>query len=135
METHDELDTPAQDGDDTQPNPVQGFENGDAPTPFSEASVIDLLQADMKELAEAKEAFIPVKGYERAGLQACYHMPASGKELDAIGRKVQREIKDNYTRNMVIAMDTMIYSVQVSAVQPAGVPEPVMLIPVIQESL
>ena len=124
METHDGLDEPAQDEDAT---PVPGFENGDAPTQFSEVSIVDLLQADMQELAETKEAYIPVKGYERVGLQVCYHLPDRGKELDQIARKVQREVKDNYNRNITIAIDTMIHLCSGLYVQPAGVTERVML--------
>jgi hypothetical protein len=116
-----------------QVTPVPGFEqesaNGDAPSPFSEASIADLLQADMAELAATKEVFIPIKGYERSGIQACYHLPAKGKELNDIGRKVEREFKDNYSRNLAIAIDTMIHLCSGIYCQPEGVPEPVMLDP------
>jgi hypothetical protein len=124
MEIHDELETPAEPDEAT---PVRGFENGDAPAQFSDASIVDLLQEDMRELAETKEAYIPVKGYERVGLQVCYHLPDRGKELDEIARKVQREVKDNYNRNITIAIDTMIHLCSGLYVQPAGVTERVML--------
>jgi hypothetical protein len=90
---------------------------------------MDLLQADYKELTETKEVNSPVKGYERAGLQIRYHLPERGKELDEIARKVQREFKDNYSRNITIAMDTMIHLCSGLYVQPEGVPEPVTLDP------
>ena len=114
-------------GNEDKATPVQEVEQ-ERP-PFSEASVMDLLQADMQELAETKEAYIAVKGYERTGLQIRYHLPNRGKELDEIARRVQREFKDSYSRNIGIAIDTMIHLCDGIYVQPEGVPEPVMLDP------
>ena len=112
--------------------PVPGFEqeareNGNSP--FSGASVMDLLQADLQEIEETKEVYIPLKGYGRTGLQVCYHLPKNGKELSDIARKVEREMKDTYSRNLTIAMDTMIHLCSGVYVQPPEVSEPVMLDP------
>jgi hypothetical protein len=112
-----------------QDTPVRGFDNGDPRSPFSEASIVDLLKEDLKELGETKEAYIPVKGFGRAGLQICYHLPDRGKELDDLARKVQREMKDSYSRNLYIAIDTMIHLCSGIYVQPEGVEQPVMLDP------
>lgn len=113
--------------------PVQGFETNGAPSddvaPFGEASVMDLLKADYEELSESRETFIQVKGYERAGLQILYHLPENGKELDGIARKVQREFKDSYSRNLNTAIDTMIYLCSGLYVQPTGIEKPVTLDP------
>jgi len=109
--------------------PVRVSDNGDAPTPFGDASIMDLLQADIQELSETKEVFIPVKGYERSGIQICYHLPDRGKELSDIARKVEREIKDQYSRNITIAIDTMIHLCSGIYCQPGDTPEPVMLDP------
>ena len=123
---HDELvEQPRED----EATPVQGFENGGAPTAFSDASIVDLLQQDMREIAETKEVYIPIKGYERSGIQVCYHLPVGGKEIADIGRKVEREFKDAYSRNLNIAIDTMIHLCSGVYCQPPGVPEPVMLDP------
>lgn len=108
--------------------PVE-FEDQEAPTPFTEPSLVDLIKQDLKELSEAEDVFIPVKGYERTGLRVKYHMPESGKELDNIARKVMREQKDTYSRNLYTAIDTMIYLCDGLYVQPADVDEPVELDP------
>ena len=125
MENDELVDDPKPDED----TPVRVSENGDAPTPFEEASIMDLLQEDLRELAEVKEVYIPVKGYERSGIQVCYHLPGRGKELSDIARKVEREVKDRYTRNITTAIDTMIHLCSGIYVQPEGVESPVMLDP------
>jgi hypothetical protein len=71
-------------------------------------SIVDLLRQDLKELEESEEVFIPIIGYERVGLQVKYRLPESGKELDAIARKVAREYKDQFSRALYTAIDTMI---------------------------
>src|SRR5262252_4449429 len=113
--------------EDTEPGdetPVLGLETGGA-----EPSLMDTFRQEYAELAETKTAMISVKGYERTGLQIKYRLPSSGKELDAIARKIQREVKDPYSRNLYIAMDTMITLCEGLYVQPEGVEEPVMLDP------
>lgn len=92
-------------------------------------SLVDTFKSELDELASNKEVFIPVKGYERTGLQIKYHLPEHGKELDMLGRKVQREAQDNYTRNLLISIDTMIYLCSGIYVQPPDVEAPVMLDP------
>jgi hypothetical protein len=56
-------------------------------------------------------------------------MPESGKELDNIARKVARDHKDVFNRNLYTAMDTMIILCIGLYVQPPEVDEPVELDP------
>jgi hypothetical protein len=81
-------------------------------------SIVDLLRQDLKELEEAEDVFIPIIGYERVGLQVKYRMPESGKQLDEIARRVMREHKDTYSRNLYTAIDTMITLCEGLYVQP-----------------
>lgn len=79
--------------------------------PTSDRSIIDLLKQDYTEIANIKDVYIPIKGWERSGLALKYRLPHDGRELDALARKVQLEVtdkKDTYGRNFKIAMDTMI---------------------------
>jgi len=128
MERNDELADLPQYGDDG-PTPVRASDNGDALSPFGEASIMDLLQQDLQEIADTKEVYIRLKGYERSGIQIKYHLPHKGRELSDIARKVEREHKDAYSRNINIAIDTMIHLCSGVYCQPEGVLEPVMLDP------
>ena len=109
-------------------SPVPGLED-EEPAPFQEASIIDLLHKDVEELNASKEVYIPMKGYENTGMQIRYRLPERGKELDNIASNVRRETKDNYTRNLIIAMDVMIELCTGIFVQPGNTPEPVPLDP------
>jgi hypothetical protein len=71
-------------------------------------SYIDLLRQEYQELIDSEDVMIPIMGFERVGLRAKYRMPESGKELDNIARRVAREFKDNFSRNLYTAIDTMI---------------------------
>jgi len=93
------------------------------------SSLLDTFHAELDEIASTKSVLIPVRGYERTGLQIKYGMPENGKQLDAIARKVNREVKDTFSRNLLTAMDTMIALCEGLYVQPEEVPEPVMLDP------
>lgn len=104
--------------------PVQPL---DTPGPFSNASIVDLFKKEQQELASAKSVFIAVKGYEKTGLQVRYKMPDTGKELELISTRVNRQYKDTYTRNLYSAMDIMIHLCDGLFVQPEDVPEPVAL--------
>ena len=92
-------------------------------------SLLDTFQAELDEIASTKSVMIPVKGYEKTGLQVRYGMPENGKHLDQLARRVQREYKDAFSRNLYIAIDTMIDLCEGIYVQPEDVPEPVMLDP------
>lgn len=92
-------------------------------------SVVDLFKQEQQELANAKDVYIPVAGYERTGLQVHYRMPSDGKELETVGTKVGKQYKDAYSRNLYMAIDLMILLCLGLYVQPEDVPEPVMLDP------
>jgi hypothetical protein len=104
-------------------SPVLDSEQGAA------RSLLDTFKQEQQELADAKSVLIPVKGYERTGLQVQYVMPAHGKQLDDIARKVQREYKDTYSRNLYGAIDTMIALCDGLYVQLDGMENVVMLDP------
>lgn len=103
--------------------PVQGFNAG------GDFAIVDVFREELRELQEAQTVLIPMKGYERIGLQIQYHMPEHGKEIANIAAKAMREVKDTYSRNLIIAMDSMIALCDGMYVQPEGVEEPVLLDP------
>src|SRR4051812_31511846 len=92
----------------TSMHPEAPVEGPDQKGPFSSSSVVDLIKQQQRELEEAKEVYIPIKGYEAAGLHARYGLP-EGKILDDITRKIGRETKDNYYRNLYTIMDVMAH--------------------------
>lgn len=71
------------------------------------ASLVDVIKGELKELQQSKEIYIAVVGYEKSGLHARYVMPENGRILDDIARNVMRQFKDNYSRNLYGAIDTM----------------------------
>jgi hypothetical protein len=87
-------------------------------TPGTPISFVDVIKGELQELQESKEVYIAVKGYERSGLHIKYRLPHDGKVLDDISRKVMREHKDSYNRNLYISMDTMIRLCEGLYVQP-----------------
>jgi hypothetical protein len=108
------------------PLPVQGFNSQGL---FSTPSIVDLFRSEQESLASAKSVFIAVKGYEQTGLQIRYRMPESGKELEILANRINRQYKDTYSRNLYVSMDTIILLCDGLYVQPEGVTEPVMLDP------
>src|SRR5438046_2417975 len=116
------------DTDDTviMPPPVEGFSENGAK---SGTSYVDLIQQELTELTEAKDVYIPVVGYWKSGLTMKYRMPESGKELNAIAEKVERDNKDRFYRNLWTVTDTMIALCEGVYVKPDGVEEYVMLDP------
>jgi hypothetical protein len=77
-----------------------------SPTEFS---LVDVIKGELKELQEQKVVYIPVAGYEKSGLHARYRLPDNGKLLDDIVRRVMREYKDSYSRNLYSTVDTMVH--------------------------
>jgi hypothetical protein len=107
------------------PPPVQGFLEEGAPAEIGH-SVVDLLKQDLREVSTTREVYIRIPGFEKSGLQAKYRLPEPG-ELAAITRKVERNHKDTWERNLYGAMDTIIALCDGLYVQPEGVEQPVML--------
>jgi hypothetical protein len=100
--------------------------NSDKHPAAAEASIVDLLKQDLQELTEHEDAYIPVAGYENAGLQIRYRLAESGKELDNIARRVAREYKDTYSRNLYTAVDTMVQLCMGLYVQPKDLTDQVV---------
>ena len=95
-----------------------------------QASYIDLFKQELEEIESIKDVLIPVRGFEKTGVQVKYHLPKSGSELDEIARRAKREAsKDNFQLNLIISMQTMIHLCDGVYVQPAEAKEPVMLDP------
>lgn len=101
--------------------PVGGSNGGHA--------LVDLIQNDLEELANAKDVIIPLKGYDASGLAVKYRMPANGQELDRIGAKVEKENKDRFYQSLWTGVDVMIYLCDGLYVKPDGVEEYVLLDP------
>lgn len=95
----------------------------------AEGSLVDLIQQDLTELSENETVIIPIKGHERSGLAIKYRLPTSGKELDEIARKVERQDKDRWYRNINTAIDTIIALCEGLYVKPQGIDDYVMLDP------
>lgn len=90
--------------DDVPPGLAEMAAADDAPT-----NLLEQLAAKRKELSDTKETFIPVPGYDRHPplLLVRYKMLA-GPELNIIGEKIRREVKDRLQRSMLAAVDTFI---------------------------
>lgn len=107
--------------EDSVTTPVGGSNGGHA--------LVDLIQHDLAELANAKDIIIPIKGYETSGLAVKYRMPEKGKELDDIGTKVEKLNKDRYYQSLWTGVDIMIYLCEGLYVKPDDVEEYIMLDP------
>jgi hypothetical protein len=71
--------------------------------------LLDQLAAKRQEVAENKETFIPIPGYDREPpiLLARYRL-LDGPEIQRLTTKVMRETKNKWDRNMNMAVDTFI---------------------------
>jgi len=74
-------------------------------------SLADQLRARRAEIAEAKEVYLPIVGYEQFGVVA-QHRLMDRQEVERIGRKVLNEVRDRGERNMRILLDTIINSTE-----------------------
>lgn len=93
--------------------------------PARSVSYVDLLKQDLQSLTDNEEVYIKVPGYEKSGLQIKYRLPESGAELDKIARRINREYKETFQRNLYNAIDMMIYLCEGLYVQPENEDEPV----------
>jgi hypothetical protein len=72
-------------------------------------SLMSQLAAKRKEIAESKETYIPVPGYDRSPpLLLIKYRLLEGPELEIIGNNIRREFKKRWDRQMYAAVDTMI---------------------------
>lgn len=92
-------------------------------------SLVDLIKADLQEAAKNVDVYISVAGREKSGLAFKYHLPETGKVIDEIGKKVERESKDEFYRALNTTMDTIIHLCEGIYVKPPGVTDYVMLDP------
>ncbi len=90
-------------------DPVDAFETEEGVHPVNaESSIVDLLRKEAEEVAKPEPAYIPVTGYEGSGLAIRYQMPDKPKELNNLASKIERETKDQYDRNLMLGIDTML---------------------------
>jgi hypothetical protein len=92
----------------------------------AERSLADQLRERRAEIAQAKEVFIPLTGYEQYNVTV-KHRLVDRVEVERIGRRVIAETKDRGERNMRILIDTIIHSTLGFYVQPDGVEEPELI--------
>lgn len=72
-------------------------------------SLADQLRERRTEIADSKEVFIPLTGYEKYGVHV-KHKLVDRTVVEDIGRKVVAETKDRGERNMRLLLDTIIHS-------------------------
>jgi len=72
-------------------------------------SLADQLRARRAEIAESKDVFLPITGFEEFGL-VTKHRLMDRTEVERIGRKILSETRDRGERNMRILLDTIINS-------------------------
>jgi hypothetical protein len=72
-------------------------------------SLFDQLRAKRQEIAEAKETYLTIPGYEETGLRV-KHGLLERVEIQVIARAVIKETKDRGERNMRILVDQIIRS-------------------------
>jgi len=72
-------------------------------------SLMDQLRARRKEIAETRDTFLVIPGYEETGL-VVKHRLMERHEVEAIGKRVFRQTKDRGERNMRILVEQLIDS-------------------------
>jgi hypothetical protein len=77
--------------------------------PTKQPSLADQLRARRSEIADSKEVFLPIIGYEEYGVVA-KHRLMERVEIELIGKKVLAEVRERGERNMRILLDTIINS-------------------------
>lgn len=72
-------------------------------------NLLEQLAAKRQEIADTKETFIPIPGYDKEPplLLARYRL-LEGPELAIIGDKIRREVKGRWDRTLFAAIDTFI---------------------------
>lgn len=81
--------------------------SGDAQGP---QSLADQLRAKRTEIADTRETLIPIIGYGDPVVLSTKHKLMDRRDIEAIGRRVNRETKDRGERNMRILVDQIIDS-------------------------
>jgi hypothetical protein len=91
-----------------------------------DANLLESLRQKRQELADHREGFVPVPGYEDPELLIRYRVIDS-KEIQKIGNKVIKETKDRMQRQLLAAVDTFIAAATGVYVRLAEDTEPVAL--------
>jgi hypothetical protein len=82
---------------------------GEAAPNGQNSSLFEQLREKRAEAAAGTETFIPIPGYDsEAPVLLAKYRVLDGKELDTIGRKVQKQTKDRWNRQILAAMDSCI---------------------------
>lgn len=71
------------------------------------SNLMENLRRKRQELIENRDELFPVQGYDEPKLLVKYRL-LDGAELEAIGRKVSKQVKDRWQRGMLASMDTFI---------------------------
>jgi hypothetical protein len=82
--------------------------SGDAQGP---ESLFDALRAKRQEIADSREVYLTIPGYEDTNLKV-KHTLLERRDIEDIGRRVLRETKNRGERNMRILMDQIIRSTE-----------------------
>jgi hypothetical protein len=93
LEHHDGIDGPAVDDELVEEENPQ--------------NLLDQLRSDRKESMEHLDTLIPVPGYDAVPLLIQYKM-MDGHELNKIAKKAMKQSRDQWTRSLTAAIDTMI---------------------------
>lgn len=88
----------------TEPE-VEAAVNGDLED--QSRNLMDEIRKARRNLAENRQTYIQLPGYEHVGLVAQYHL-LDGKQLDMIAERVKRQTKDRVDRGINAAVDTFI---------------------------
>lgn len=72
-------------------------------------TLMDQLRAAREDVANSRETFVPIPGYEQIGLYA-RHRLMERPEVEQIGRKIVKETRDRGDRQMLILLDQIIGS-------------------------
>src|SRR5262245_9745440 len=82
-------------------------------------SLADQLRERRSEIADTKEVFLSLTGYEQFGVQV-KHRLMDRAEVESIGRKILGETRDRGERNMRILLDVIINSTEGFYIQEDG---------------
>jgi hypothetical protein len=86
---------------------TEGFDDNGEVGEEPAKNLLDQLREERRQGMEDMETLIPVPGYEQIPLLIQYRM-MDGHEMDKIGRKVVKQSRDRWTRNLMAAIDVMI---------------------------
>lgn len=89
----------------------------------SPETLMEQLRAQRQELADAKETFLTINGYEQFGLTVKYRL-LDRVEVEKIAKRVRKITRDRSDFNMLILIDTIINATDGFYVREMGVTDP-----------